>query len=412
MILEVEEEFETVRTIIKNRSSVSRFGDGELRVAIGSSCKVQERDHKLAKKLKFILQCDEKNLLVCIPRIAGRSDLWRSNYKKANFWSRFERPIFKNLLKPKKKYYSSFITRVDNAPHIDCEAFWNLWKEVWKGRDVVLLRGNRRFRENKELMSTAKSFEIIDGVGLPTSSGQIYDVILNRLLKVSKDKLILLCLGPAATALAYDLHKVGYQAIDIGALEMFYRRGKFKKTELISKELINQYKILGDTTKGYGGSGYKWSSTVLYLADIFGVKNILDYGSGQGTLKKTLMAEKAKDRILNIFEYDPAAKDNRSKKPDHPYEMITCTDVLEHIEPERLDNVLDHLNYLVSKIGFFVIALNSANKSLPDGRNTHFIVKPAEWWIERIKSDRKWNYVERFPTYRNGKDLAILVRNQ
>ena len=40
--------------------------------------------------------------------------------------------------------------------------------------------------------------------------------------KVDKSRLILIALGPTATVLAYDLSKQGYQAIDIGHLDVEY----------------------------------------------------------------------------------------------------------------------------------------------------------------------------------------------
>lgn len=49
-----------------------------------------------------------------------------------------------------------------------------------------------------------------------------YDEIINEVKKLSKDKLILLAAGPTATVLAYDLYKEGYQAIDIGHVDIEY----------------------------------------------------------------------------------------------------------------------------------------------------------------------------------------------
>jgi hypothetical protein len=46
--------------------------------------------------------------------------------------------------------------------------------------------------------------------------------IRQEALKISKDKLILLALGPAAKVLAYDLFMAGYRVIDIGHVDMEY----------------------------------------------------------------------------------------------------------------------------------------------------------------------------------------------
>ena len=57
---------------------------------------------------------------------------------------------------------------------------------------------------------------------------------------------------------------------------------------------------------------------------------------------------------------------------------------MEHIEPDLLDNVLDHLRALVKGVGFFTIHTEPAEKVLPDGRNAHLIQQPAAWWLPRI----------------------------
>jgi len=52
---------------------------------------------------------------------------------------------------------------------------------------------------------------------------------------------------------------------------------------------------------------------------------------------------------------------------------------LEHVEPDRLGNVLDHIRRLSGKGCYIVIATRPAAAILPDGRNAHLIVKDADW---------------------------------
>lgn len=119
----------------------------------------------------------------------------------------------------------------------------------------------------------------------------------------------------------------------------------------------------------YGASGHKWAEWVEDLDDI------LDYGCGKGTLRKALGRD--------IAEYDPCipGKDNEPDRHDY----VVCTDVLEHIEPDCLDDVLRHIRSKMKIGGFFVIATRPAKKTLPDGRNAHLIVEPLEWWIRRLE---------------------------
>jgi hypothetical protein len=65
--------------------------------------------------------------------------------------------------------------------------------------------------------------------------------------------------------------------------------------------------------------------------------------------------------------------------------MVVCTDVLEHVEPEYLDNVLADIAGLTKQYAYFNISLMEAMKTLPDGRNAHLIVQPWQWWAEKLR---------------------------
>lgn len=67
-----------------------------------------------------------------------------------------------------------------------------------------------------------------------------------------------------------------------------------------------------------------------------------------------------------------------------PSEMVTCIDVLEHIEPELLENVLDHLEEMTEMVLFASVHTGPAGKTLSDGRNAHLIQESPEWWLPKI----------------------------
>ena len=62
-----------------------------------------------------------------------------------------------------------------------------------------------------------------------------------------------------------------------------------------------------------------------------------------------------------------------------------CIDVLEHVEPELIDNVLDDLQRVTSKKGYFTISCRPASKILKDGRNAHILIQPKEWWKKKLE---------------------------
>lgn len=131
---------------------------------------------------------------------------------------------------------------------------------------------------------------------------------------------------------------------------------------------------------GYGGKGHKWLATVCALIDELQASSVLDYGCGEGTLAKRL--RQARPAGLRIDEYDPAIT-SKSGTPSFA-DLVVTTDVLEHVEPDRLEAVLAHVHMLARKAVFFVVALDPANKILADGRNAHLILQPPEWWAATI----------------------------
>lgn len=152
---------------------------------------------------------------------------------------------------------------------------------------------------------------------------------------------------------------------------------------LISDEYRELNAQLHATRPDYGISSHKWPPIIRRYADTYGCKSILDYGSGKGLLKQGL------DRLYSgvqhppkVFEYDPAVRG--LQHPPQPADMVVCTDVLEHIEPECLDDVIDHIFDLAYKMIFVSVALVPATKTLSDGRNAHLIIQPANWWRNKL----------------------------
>jgi hypothetical protein len=143
---------------------------------------------------------------------------------------------------------------------------------------------------------------------------------------------------------------------------------------LISPEYAELNKKLHEDRPDYGVSGAKWASSVQQFAEMLESRDILDYGCGKRSLQDALG--------FDIRNYDPAISEY-SAVPD-PADIVACTDVLEHIEPECLDDVLADLRRVTKRLGFFTIATRPAKKFLADGRNAHLIQKDARWWLDKL----------------------------
>jgi hypothetical protein len=170
---------------------------------------------------------------------------------------------------------------------------------------------------------------------------------------------------------------------------------------LISPAYLEQNKQL-HSEPGYGTKGYHYAKEIIPLANALRSADILDYGCGQRTLEKALG--------LPIRNYDPCIPGLDS--PPEPADIVVCTDVLEHIEPDCLDAVLDDLKRVTRHLGFFVVDTRPAVKILPDGRNAHLIQEPAEWWFPKFFS--RWEIVQvatRFIRADKRCGFTVIVRN-
>jgi len=151
---------------------------------------------------------------------------------------------------------------------------------------------------------------------------------------------------------------------------------------MISDDYRKQNEILHNTKPGYGTGGARWVTAVSTLCAEYDTDDVLDYGCGKGRLAAALP--------FHINQYDPAIP-KHCTAPE-PADIVVCTDVLEHIEPEYIDDVLDHLQQLARECALLNIATRHAHKTLPDGRNTHILVKPPEWWFSKLMD--RWDSVE------------------
>jgi len=376
-------EAETIERAIAG-ANLARYGDGEFNLAKGGSCVSQKAHPKLAAELRGILEKAPKGCLPCLPdpNCGGGKSPKREN------WLKIEGQTSVPL--GKQEYGSAFITRPDTAPWIDTPAYWDRVRSLWRGKDVTLVKGSERSLR-LGMMQDAKSIREVwgtysdayDARGRSPDSRdhagacQTVDELVEAIGKPGHT--VLMCLGPTATVLAARLAQKGIHAVDLGHVGMFMRSAgsyRLQPDELVSPT----YRALltrAHREMDWAGAGYKQAEAVAQFADEIGAKSILDYGSGQGTLARALAPRK-------VYNYDPGIPEVSA----HPKlaHLVVCSDVLEHIEPEKLDNVMQHIHGITVIGAYLMIATRAAAKNLPDGRNTHLIVESPEWWLGKIEA--------------------------
>lgn len=148
---------------------------------------------------------------------------------------------------------------------------------------------------------------------------------------------------------------------------------------LFTSEYAAEQRRIHDEQSAYGSRGFNWAYLAAGISQIEGCKSILDYGCGKGTIGKAF-----REAGLNVVtDYDPAipGKD----KPAQPADLVICVDVMEHIELDCLKAVLDDLLRVTRKILFVAISTIPSKRTMSDGRNTHLIVQPDQWWREMFE---------------------------
>ena len=142
---------------------------------------------------------------------------------------------------------------------------------------------------------------------------------------------------------------------------------------LISPEYLEQQQKLHerpDYGAGYADVHKYITPIIERMVNQWQVPHLLDYGCGKGALFRNINP----DHKMRLQAYDPAIPE--CSEAPAPAPMVACLDVLEHVEPEHLEDVLDDLERVTERVGVFSVHTGPAAKTLADGRNAHLIQMP------------------------------------
>lgn len=215
---------ETIDKIKQENLSVIRFGDGEVSLIDGLDLGFQKRSDYLVGKLAEILQVQKVGLLICIPGIWGNLNVFLDFVKDFNIHHLYRfGHVYKQLLVPNQVYGDTHMTRFYLAfkDRSHCGQTFKKLFSIWENKDVVLIEGEKsRLGVGNDMFSATRSLRRI--LCPPENAFAKYEAIKNEALKINKDALVLVSLGPTAKVLAYDLFTAGYRVIDVGHIDMEY----------------------------------------------------------------------------------------------------------------------------------------------------------------------------------------------
>ena len=220
-----------IEKIINEGKSMSRFGDGEFAVIAGvDRQKFQRADKKLAKRLVEVLKAKQDDILICLMDVYG--DLSKYNTEcKYNIRAYMSEDIRKQhyaLIDMERDYYDAYVTRpyasyLDNNTDAPKKRFDNL-KRIWKGKKLLIIEGEKsRLGVGNDLFAGAADIKRI--LGPAEHAFDRYDDLFKEaisFLESNDDYLTLIAMGATATVLAYDIAMKGFQALDIGHVDIEY----------------------------------------------------------------------------------------------------------------------------------------------------------------------------------------------
>jgi uncharacterized Rossmann fold enzyme len=167
---------------------------------------------------------------------------------------------------------------------------------------------------------------------------------------------------------------------------------------LITEEYRKLNAELHQTDPNWGNGKKASFNNLIKLFEKIETPDVLDYGCGKALKWKEL------DLPYKPKLYDPAIPEY-SFKPE-PADYVICLDVLEHIEPECLDDVIKDLYRVVKQVGIFQISLRLAKVILSDGRNAHLSLHTPEEWKRKL---RRYFDIQQEHLWKNDSDLILVV---
>ena len=191
-------EYETLS--VMRTHSLARFGDGELKLMYGEDSLSQVWNQDIQDELWDIVI--NHSALLAMPYVhpeSPRKDYWKE---------------FLETHSVEGDYYSSFITRFDEAPWLDTPEYRSDIFKLWRDKAVVIVRGQGSLT-SLHLRGAKSVREVI----IP--SRDAYSMIDKVEWKIEKPELVILCAGAVGTILADWLAAKGVHAIDLGFIGKF-----------------------------------------------------------------------------------------------------------------------------------------------------------------------------------------------
>lgn len=248
--------------MLKQGYSIGRFGDGEINICCEryGAGGFQDLNLELSKDLNKILMLDtnrEEKFLIAIISTFGSFSGYNKRQKKYYAHYNFTRRnwLLRHICNRgrEQKYADPLFARMWGFHEDTKQSLYNKVEKlnaIWENKRLLIVEGaDCKVGINSDLLYSAKKIERII---VPSKNAFDKRTEIVELICKQKDiDIILLICGPTATVLAYDLYKLGYQAIDFGqtqkdyinkAMEFDGFKHNVQKEDLYEQQIVAQIK--------------------------------------------------------------------------------------------------------------------------------------------------------------------------
>lgn len=233
-IPKVSGQLETAQYLRFHNVSLIRFGDSEIQLILKEDIPKEKADPELSKRLFECFTCKDERIALALPNVftdclyyaKGVYDTWRKIFNYLIDW------MLQNV-DYHRQYLDTFITSPFTTTYTtSCELVdlvYENMREIWRDKDVVIMRGNNGEEYEYDVYDTARSQKVL--YAPPHNSWYKYNEIKAQLMKEDPNSLYIISIGHLSKVLVYDLVKENRRALDLGHLAKDYNC--YKKNDFI-----------------------------------------------------------------------------------------------------------------------------------------------------------------------------------
>jgi hypothetical protein len=167
------------------------------------------------------------------------------------------------------------------------------------------------------------------------------------------------------------------------------------------EKMVEKVRHFHATRKTFSGLGaHQYADLLKDIVARHACTTMLDYGCGKGRqYTEPMSAEYGFMEptyflpfigITSVFKYDPGVPEFSAEPiSGWKFDLVMCTDVLEHIPAQDIPWVLDRLFSSASKVVFAAVDTRPAKKTFDDGTNTHVCLQSEDWWADQFEEARR-----------------------